>query len=572
MSLFSSGQSNKRIKRSGSKRSQNLLQVSVKPERESRVAVVAPLRLIFKLVVGVGLLGGGMLGGRTALKRLIWENPAYAISDIRFNTDGMLTRAQVLEMLELWEGKNIFTVDVAKMRTVLDQLPQVDRAEVKRMLPDRVDIRVTERQPVAWVSGSENPELTTGGNAFLVDSRGYVLRTRKVLPEHLTLPLIVGVHMEDVAPGQKLPTPESLAAIELLRQGGEDLRWQPRLVDVSKGYCMVVTDQRRTRVTFGFDNLEDQIARLRQLMDSVEPMQRELQTVNLMLERNIPVTFVPLPPPAVVADGKAKGKGSGGKGQQGLPTPVSTAVTAEQIAKAQAQAAQAQAQAALLAQQNAPVSSPLPQASGGSLPAVPNTISKLGSGGLSGGVTGETPQGVGGTSGARGAAGGTASITQVMAKKEPASAPVSGPVDVADEKPRRDSRGEGGESAKSAASKNAARQESATVRTDPSSDKKPTEGKDAASGKNPRKSGGPETADRSAPKGERERAEKGEERATSKKVERGASGQPQRAVPVEREKERQSVPSPVVVPPPPTSSGKSLNPTEALRKLFQPHG
>jgi hypothetical protein len=74
--------------------------------------------------------------------------------------------------------------------------------------------------------------------AYLVDTRGYVMRTRKVLPEHLALPVLIGVVMEDVAPGQKLPTAEAMAAVELLRLSADDLRWQPRVVDVSKGYCL----------------------------------------------------------------------------------------------------------------------------------------------------------------------------------------------------------------------------------------------------------------------------------------------------------------------------------------------
>jgi len=292
---------------------------------------------------------------------LIWENPSYAISDIRFSTDGMLTRAQVLEVLELWEGRNIFTVDIGKLHAALDLLPQVERAEVRRVLPDRLDIRVVERQPVAWVAASAGAELAPGGNAFLVDSRGYVMRTRKVLPEHLALPLIVGVNMEDVAPGQRLPSSESIAAVDLLRLSSDDLRWQPRVVDVSKGYCLLVTDQRRAQVTFGFDALEDQLNRLRQLMDTVEPMQRELQTVNLMLERNIPVTFAP-PPAPVVPEGKSKTKGTPKTASSS--GALSTAVTAEQIAKAQNAASLAplmvKREAASLPVSPTPVAAPVP--------------------------------------------------------------------------------------------------------------------------------------------------------------------------------------------------------------------
>ena len=297
MSFFSSPTSNRRIKHGREKRAANLLEVSTRPNRENRLQIRRSFSTVVKVVLLVGLIAGVAFGGRGMVNRFVWENPDYALADIRVSTDGLLTRVQVLELLEVWEGKNIFTLDVAKMRRDLDALPQVEKADIRRQLPDRLEIRISERQPVAWVAASADAELGVGVASLLVDTRGYVMRTRKVLPEHLALPRIIGVVMEDVAPGQKLPSAEALSALELIKLSVEDLRWQPRVVDVSKGYCLLVTDDRRARVTFGFDNIEGQLDRLRQLLDYVEPQNRELQSVNLMLERNIPVVFAPPPAP-----------------------------------------------------------------------------------------------------------------------------------------------------------------------------------------------------------------------------------------------------------------------------------
>jgi hypothetical protein len=68
-------------------------------------------------------------------------------------------------------------------------------------------------------------------------------------------------------------------------------RFQVREIDVSKGYCLLVTDKNRTRVTFGFDNLEAQLKRLEQFLVYSDDSQRELETVNLLVQRNVPVTF-----------------------------------------------------------------------------------------------------------------------------------------------------------------------------------------------------------------------------------------------------------------------------------------
>lgn len=263
------------------------------------------------------LICGVVFGCRVLIKKLVLENPYYALDDIRVTTDGLLTRAQVLEVMEIQDGRNIFTVDLSKARKALDLMPQVERVDVRRVLPSRIDVRILERQPIAWVAPSPTTELGVDGRAFLVDTRGYVMRTRKVLPEHLALPVLTGVVMEDVAPGQKLPTSEAFSAVELIKLSAEDLRWQPRVVDVSKGYCMVVTDQRKAKVTFSFDNIEGQLSRLRQIIDYVEPTQREFQSVNLMLERSVPIVFAPSPAPVPAQETKP-GKGKAGAKTVGI--------------------------------------------------------------------------------------------------------------------------------------------------------------------------------------------------------------------------------------------------------------
>ena len=72
-------------------------------------------------------------------------------------------------------------------------------------------------------------------------------------------------------------------------------RFQVREIDVSKGYCLLVTDKNHTRVTFGFDNLDAQLQRLEQFLVYSDDSKRELETVNLLVQRNIPVTFAKSP-------------------------------------------------------------------------------------------------------------------------------------------------------------------------------------------------------------------------------------------------------------------------------------
>jgi hypothetical protein len=62
-----------------------------------------------------------------------------------------------------------------------------------------------------------------------------------------------------------------------------------------------VTDKNHTRVTFGFDDLETQLQRLEQFLVYADDSKQELATINLLVQRNIPVTFAK-PARAIIND------------------------------------------------------------------------------------------------------------------------------------------------------------------------------------------------------------------------------------------------------------------------------
>jgi hypothetical protein len=130
------------------------------------------------------------------------------------------------------------------------------------------------------------------------------------VPEYYHLPVICGLTVENYEEGETVDLPEMKAALELIRLTGENpARYQVRSIDVSKGYCMVVTDERHARITFALDDIPGQLNRLAALFANVDAEKKEIQTVNLMVKRNVPVTFVP-PPEADDATTEPAGDGT----------------------------------------------------------------------------------------------------------------------------------------------------------------------------------------------------------------------------------------------------------------------
>jgi cell division septal protein FtsQ len=296
---------NRRVSNLRQRRQQHLLDVKVRSRRATQHRARKILVVLSKLTLITGLCVAIYLGLREGANRFFFENSDYRLRTIEVQTDGTLQREQILEMAELHEGENIFQVNLGRVHDTLQRLPQVDEAEVVRKLPGEIDIHIIERKPVAWITGEKDiSDPFVSEAAFLVDSRGVLMKEKKLLPEYLGLPLISGCSSESLEAGKVVESSEAKTALELLRLGTRSfmqMRFQIREIDVSKGYCLLVTDKNHTRVTFALDDLEGQLERLEQFLVYCDDSKQDLETVNLVVQRNIPVTFTK-PSVAVIND------------------------------------------------------------------------------------------------------------------------------------------------------------------------------------------------------------------------------------------------------------------------------
>ena len=286
---------NQRVSNVRQRRQQHLLDVKVRSRSATQHRNRRVLVVISKGALLIALCLGIYGGGRLIAKRFFFDNPDYRLSTIDVQTDGTLQREQILRTADLHEGENVFRVNLSDVHDRLQQLPQVDEVQVVRKLPAEIDIRLIERKPIAWITSEKGMDDPFSSDAaFLVDARGILMKEKKLLPEYLGLPLISGCTSESLEPGKIVESYEAKAALELLRMSTRSFmqtRFQIREIDLSKGYCLSVTDKNRTRVALGFENLDVQLQRLEQFLVYADDSKQELATVNLLVQRNIPVTF-----------------------------------------------------------------------------------------------------------------------------------------------------------------------------------------------------------------------------------------------------------------------------------------
>lgn len=275
---------------------------TAKRKRQRLLTVVCALAIGIPLVCGLAWFAVDR-----ALDRFFFSNPAYSLSSLELELDGIMTPEDLRAETGLNEGTNIFLVDISEADRRLRAIPMVAEVSIERILPDRIRVVLHSREPVAWVSPSNDPSSPFDASTMLLtDSSGFLMRPRLIPQEFHNLPVIYGVNPDAILEGKPLQSDDLKKALALLdeasTQPGTLLRI--RSLNISKGYCIDALTDQNARVKFGRSDFRTQLEKLHRLLAHCRDTGRELESVNLMVSKNTPVKFVmaSLPPPAGKSD------------------------------------------------------------------------------------------------------------------------------------------------------------------------------------------------------------------------------------------------------------------------------
>jgi cell division septal protein FtsQ len=273
-------------------------------------------------------------GAGVLMRELYYENPSYGVKEIKVHTDGDLTRRRIMEAARVQEGENSLKVDLAGVRERLESLPQVRAAEVRRVLPDKIEIVVRERRPVARLEApAVRDELWGGDRACLLDAEGVPFPVEFMLSSYLRLPRVVAPELNQVAFGERLASDYVERALKLLAYHNEafyEEQFEVRSIEPAAPYSILVTYGNDARVTFGRHELGRQMADFLVIMDQAKEHGWLIDTLNLIVEGSAPVTFFQSPRAggastlaSAVGAGASRSSGaSGAAGEAALATRV----------------------------------------------------------------------------------------------------------------------------------------------------------------------------------------------------------------------------------------------------------
>lgn len=165
-----------------------------------------------------GLAAGGALAG--IIWMMFWS-PLLDVREVKVVGAIETSESSVVEASGLaGSAPNLLLLSTAEIAVAIEELPWVASAEVDRMLPGTVRVRIEERDPALV--------LALGAARWTLDDQGNVLSGGEAVPG---LPVLAGVEVGRVEPGTRLVTDEARSALKVLASLPRSIR--SRLAGIS---------------------------------------------------------------------------------------------------------------------------------------------------------------------------------------------------------------------------------------------------------------------------------------------------------------------------------------------------
>jgi len=149
-------------------------------------------RLLWGVAVAAGVCVLGLIAaGVYRYGEHSWRFRVESSDDIEITGAQNVTKAQIMEVLGGDIGRNIFFIPLTQQKAQLEQIPWVESASVMRFVPNRLQVEIHERTPVAFAR--------VGPRISLIDAGGTLMD----LPQKhkYSFPVILGMN-----PGEPLST------------------------------------------------------------------------------------------------------------------------------------------------------------------------------------------------------------------------------------------------------------------------------------------------------------------------------------------------------------------------------
>lgn len=267
---------------------------SSRVSRRRRLAALLKGSLVILLLVAIAAGGAGLYYLYQRADKPVPEAATHPAMELDFKTDGVLTRDWFRDSFGQYLRADVRQIDVALLKSLLEEVGQVAGATVTVNLPSRLVVRINERVPILRVRvrgpDGEPMRLLIARDGTLYPGFGYPEETL------LRLPGVAGLRVRQGADDRFLPV-EGLEPVGRLLEAAKTLmpalyrHWQVvDLGDWDPGREYVpslirIRSAHIEEIVFAASGIEEQLHRLAEILEHSQRYQTGLpRSIDLSFE------------------------------------------------------------------------------------------------------------------------------------------------------------------------------------------------------------------------------------------------------------------------------------------------
>ena len=232
---------------------------------------------------------------KITIREAFLKNPQFSLKQVVVRTEGPVTAQKIVRTSALTHSMNLLTVNLREIQGRIMTLPQVRGVKITRDYEGRLTLEVQQRQPVAWL---ECPKLgmiaRQPETGHFIDAEGVTFPCEFVTEAYAGLPSIRYEALVQNHPGAALtdlPVKSALALLKELQQRSEQGGPEVREIHIEKPWSLASQLSDNTRILFGVDDLSEQLERLDRIWIEAQHREWKIDTLNLLVRKNTPITF-----------------------------------------------------------------------------------------------------------------------------------------------------------------------------------------------------------------------------------------------------------------------------------------
>ena len=210
---------------------------------------------------------------------------------------GIISREQVMQILEIEGTINMATLNVGEMKEKLETHPCISAAVIRAEMPDTLHIEITERIPVVYVE-KESATETGDSNRLFMDPDGYLFPVEeKYHRNFLNVPTwyLQPEEINEIKVGAVIEAENGRPIKELISASNAyNLVEIPSITEIfrPRPWKMVIILEGGTEVMMQVYDIQEQLVRLQWILEHARVSGKRLRSVNVIPANNPAVIYV----------------------------------------------------------------------------------------------------------------------------------------------------------------------------------------------------------------------------------------------------------------------------------------